>query len=116
MMRPKTIEQQNTVLHWLQQGQNNKQIAKRLKVSESTIKTHISDLLRKYGCRTRLQLAIFSLAGKVIELPDQLPDDVEPEPCGWVLRKKRSVVALSFEKDQPSLDWEAMYTKRGNRL
>ena len=116
MTQPELTKQQSAVLHWIQQAQSNKQIAKRLKVSESTIKSHVGSLMKKYCCRSRSQLALFSLAGKAMQLPDQLPDDVEPKPCGWVLRKKRSVVAVSFEQDQPSPEWEAMYTKRGNRL
>ena len=116
MTQPELTKRQSDVLHWIQQAQSNKQIAKRLKVSESTIKSHVGSLMKKYCCRSRSQLALFSLAGKAMQLPDQLPDDVEPKPCGWVLRKKRSVVAVSFEQDQPSPEWEAMYTKRGNRL
>lgn len=41
-------------------GASNKAIAKTLKISESTVKLHISAILKKYGVRNRTQLAVFS--------------------------------------------------------
>lgn len=41
-------------------GASNKVIAKTLKISESTVKLHMSAILKKYGCRNRTQLAVFS--------------------------------------------------------
>ncbi len=40
-------------------GASNKSIAKTLKISESTVKLHVSAILKKYGCRNRTQLAVF---------------------------------------------------------
>jgi DNA-binding CsgD family transcriptional regulator len=45
-------------------GSTNKVIAKTLKISESTVKLHMSAILKKYGCRNRTQLAVFSSQGK----------------------------------------------------
>jgi len=112
MTQPKLTKKQTAVLQWVQQGLSNKQIAKRLGLSESTVKLHMGSILKKYGCTNRSQLAIFSSAGKSIELLDPLPDDVEPKPFGWVLRKGNSVVAISFRATQPAPDWEAMYTRK----
>jgi DNA-binding CsgD family transcriptional regulator len=112
MTQPKLTKQQAIVLRWVQQAFTNKQIAKRLGLAESTVKLHVGAILKKYGCRNRSQLAIFSSAGKSIELLDPLPDDVEPKPFGWVLRKGKSVVAISFRATQPAPDWEAMYTRK----
>jgi DNA-binding NarL/FixJ family response regulator len=39
-------------------GVSNKVIARSLKISESTVKLHISSILKKYGVRNRTQLAI----------------------------------------------------------
>jgi DNA-binding CsgD family transcriptional regulator len=113
MTQPKLTKQQAEVLRWVQQGYTNKQIAKRLGLSDSTIKLHVGAVLKKYGCANRSQLALFSLAGKSIQLPEQLPEDVEPKPFGWVLRKGKQVVAVSFQTTQPAPDWEAMYTRKG---
>lgn len=41
-------------------GASNKVIARTLKISESTVKLHMSAILKKYGCRNRTQLAVFS--------------------------------------------------------
>jgi DNA-binding NarL/FixJ family response regulator len=41
-------------------GSSNKVIAKRLNISESTVKLHISAVLKKYGVTNRTQLALFA--------------------------------------------------------
>jgi DNA-binding NarL/FixJ family response regulator len=44
----------------IQRGLTNKQIARHLHLSESTIKMHMGNLLEKYGAKNRLQLVIFA--------------------------------------------------------
>lgn len=41
-------------------GASNKVIANTLKISESTVKLHITSVLKKYGVRNRTQLALFA--------------------------------------------------------
>jgi DNA-binding CsgD family transcriptional regulator len=41
-------------------GATNKVIAKMLDISESTVKLHVGKVLKKYGCKNRTQLALFS--------------------------------------------------------
>lgn len=41
-------------------GLSNKQIARSLSISESTVKLHITEIFKKYGVRNRTQLAVFS--------------------------------------------------------
>lgn len=41
-------------------GSSNKIIARKLKISESTVKLHVTGLLKKFGVRNRTQLALFS--------------------------------------------------------
>ncbi|MCG7284929.1 response regulator transcription factor [Cellulomonas sp. ACRRI] len=45
------------VLALLAQGRSNQQVADALTVSETTAKTHVSRVLAKLGCRTRLEAA-----------------------------------------------------------
>lgn len=42
-----------------QRGSSNKVIARMLNISESTVKLHMSGILKKYGVRNRTQLALF---------------------------------------------------------
>lgn len=42
-----------------QRGVSNKQIARMLSISESTVKLHMSGILKKFGVRNRTQLALF---------------------------------------------------------
>lgn len=44
----------------LSKGASNKVIANILKISESTVKLHITSILKKYGLRNRTQLALFA--------------------------------------------------------
>jgi DNA-binding NarL/FixJ family response regulator len=39
-------------------GLSNKQIATELKIAESTVKNHVSDILKQFGLRSRTQLAL----------------------------------------------------------
>lgn len=46
-------------------GVSNKVIAKTLGISESTVKLHVSAILKKYGVKNRTQLAAFSKKDKI---------------------------------------------------
>jgi DNA-binding NarL/FixJ family response regulator len=55
----KLTSRQNQVLTLVcHRGISNKAIAKILEISESTVKIHISAILKKYGVRNRTQLAL----------------------------------------------------------
>ena len=56
--------QQRIVLQMLVNGQPNKQIAYELGVVESTVKAHVSAILRKLGVHSRTQAVI--KAGKIL--------------------------------------------------
>ncbi len=49
---------QREVLAELIDGRTNVQIAKRLRISDKTVKNHISHILTKTGCSTRLELTV----------------------------------------------------------
>ena len=48
-------------------GASNKVIANTLKISESTVKLHITAVLKKYGVRNRTQLALFANKQKLVQ-------------------------------------------------
>lgn len=53
-----THRQQQIYKLLMTRGSSNKQIANTLKISESTVKLHMSAILKKHGCRTRTQLTL----------------------------------------------------------
>ena len=55
-----------SVLRALMSGASNKEIGKRLYMSESTVKRHIAEMLAKTGFKSRLQLAIEARGGGLV--------------------------------------------------
>ena len=55
-----TVRQEQILKLICDRGSSNKQIARLLNLSESTIKLHIGAILKKYGLRNRTQLALFA--------------------------------------------------------
>ena len=56
--RPDLTGAEQEVLALLCEGYSNAEIADRLVVAESTVKTHVSHLMRKYGAASRLKLVV----------------------------------------------------------
>jgi DNA-binding NarL/FixJ family response regulator len=61
--------QENNVLKWVRCGMRNKQIADQMSLTEHTIKTHMSNILRKLEIENRTQLVV---AVQKVEV-DQFP-------------------------------------------
>jgi DNA-binding NarL/FixJ family response regulator len=59
----KLTERETDVLHLLAQGKANKEIATELYIQETTVKTHVSNILMKLGVQSRTQAAL--LAAKI---------------------------------------------------
>lgn len=56
---------EHQVLYFIMtRGSSNKVIARLLDITESTVKQHVSHLLKKYCAKTRSQLIIFAEADK----------------------------------------------------
>ena len=53
------------VLRCVAKGYSNKQIASELSVSTTTVRTHVSNLLRKLNLENRTQLALYARQNKV---------------------------------------------------
>jgi len=53
--------QQKRVLRLLSEGNSNKVIAARLKISEATVKAHMSEIFRTLNCQNRTQAALMGL-------------------------------------------------------
>jgi LuxR family transcriptional regulator, maltose regulon positive regulatory protein len=67
------------VLGFLAAAHTNKEIAQRLFLSESTVKVHVRNVLRKIGARTRTEAAIYAVKTRRPEASD-VPSASDPEP------------------------------------
>jgi two-component system nitrate/nitrite response regulator NarL len=60
-------------------GETNKDIARRLSVSEETVKHHLSNIFNKVGVSQRLELALFALKHNLIDSqPQQTKEKILP--------------------------------------
>jgi two-component system nitrate/nitrite response regulator NarL len=58
---PRTLSDRETgILHCLMQGESNKVIARRVGITEATVKAHIKAILRKICVRNRTQAAVWA--------------------------------------------------------
>lgn len=55
-----TARQEQVFTYITERGASNKVIAKALGLSESTVKLHVTEIFKKYGVKSRTQLAVFS--------------------------------------------------------
>jgi two-component system nitrate/nitrite response regulator NarL len=54
-------EREQEILQGLAQGLSNKLIARNLDIAEATVKVHVKSLLKKLGCRSRLEAAVWAV-------------------------------------------------------
>jgi DNA-binding NarL/FixJ family response regulator len=54
------------VLRLLAQGDANKQIARRLHITENTVRTHVSTILHKLGVQSRTQATLYALSSGLV--------------------------------------------------
>lgn len=60
--RPETLTERETgVLRLLAMGKSNKEIAADLSIGETTVKTHVSNILMKLGVPSRTQAALYAV-------------------------------------------------------
>jgi NarL family two-component system response regulator LiaR len=67
------------VLAALAQGRSNRDIARVLRISEETVKSHVSSVLGKLGLADRTQAAVYALRHGVVDA-EQGPGTSETRP------------------------------------
>lgn len=72
-MRIKTLYEQekltpreDIVLEYLVLGLDNESIAKEMKISVHTVKTHVSNIIKKFHAKNRVHVAFIAGAGGVV--------------------------------------------------
>ena len=70
-LSPRELE----VLAALSRGRANRQIARALRISEETVKAHVSSILAKLGLADRTQAAIFGLQQRLVPLDEALDQE-----------------------------------------
>lgn len=58
------------VVHCLTRGESNKVIARNLNLSESTVKIHVQNIMKKLGLSSRVQIAVYALEQGWFVAPD----------------------------------------------
>ena len=57
-LTPTLTTRECEVLYWIATGAHDREIASELSVSETTIKTHVRNILRKLDARNRTEAAV----------------------------------------------------------
>jgi DNA-binding NarL/FixJ family response regulator len=64
------------VLKLVAQGLNNREIGRRLFISENTVKNHVRNILEKLHLHSRMDAAMYALRKKLFDIPDP---DTDPD-------------------------------------
>jgi DNA-binding CsgD family transcriptional regulator len=66
--RPLLTRTEAVIVKMICRGYSNKEIMKRLKVTEQSVKSHLNRIYKKTGVSDRLQLAIYTIKTKQVML------------------------------------------------
>ncbi len=60
-LTPRELE----ILEWLVKGDSNKEIARELHISESTVKVHVQNILKKFKVSSRVEAAVYAVRNEL---------------------------------------------------
>ena len=70
---PRLTERELEVLKLVAQGLNNREIAKRLFISENTVKNHVRNMLEKLHVHSRMEAVLYAMRENLIDDPQAGP-------------------------------------------
>ncbi len=65
---PRLTPREMEVLQHVAQGMNNREIAKRLFISENTVKNHVRNILEKLHLHSRMEAVVYAVRQKLLEI------------------------------------------------
>ncbi|MDQ3274468.1 MAG: response regulator transcription factor [Actinomycetota bacterium] len=69
LMVPRLTDRELEVLRLVARGQNNRDIAKKLFISENTVKNHVRNILDKLQLHSRMEAVMYALREKLLDVP-----------------------------------------------
>jgi len=66
---PKLTDRELEVLKLVAQGLNNREVAKRLFISENTVKNHVRNILEKLQLHSRMEAVMYAVREKLLDIP-----------------------------------------------
>ena len=66
---PRLTDRELEVLKLVAPGLNNREIAKRLFISENTVKNHVRNILEKLQLHSRMEAVMYAVREKLLDLP-----------------------------------------------
>ncbi|MCW2757567.1 MAG: DNA-binding response regulator [Nocardioidaceae bacterium] len=66
---PKLTDRELEVLKLVATGQNNREVAKQLFISENTVKNHVRNILEKLQLHSRMEAVMYAVREKLLDLP-----------------------------------------------
>jgi DNA-binding NarL/FixJ family response regulator len=62
-------DRETEIVRCIASGMRNAEVAKRLSIGESTVKTHLNNIFQKLGIRDRVELALYAHRSGLAEAP-----------------------------------------------
>jgi DNA-binding NarL/FixJ family response regulator len=66
---PRLTDRELEVLRLVAQGLNNREIARRLFISENTVKNHVRNILEKLQLHSRMEAVMYAVREKLLDIP-----------------------------------------------
>jgi DNA-binding NarL/FixJ family response regulator len=75
MAAPALTARETEALHGMADGMTNRQIARRLRITEHGAKRHVANILAKLNCNNRTMAVTIAIRHRMIPEPDAMSDD-----------------------------------------